>query len=430
MIFWIYAAVLLLATLAFLLPPLLRKPTDILDDRRDQNISITKHQLAELEDDYKAGGLEEETYLQAKAELEDALYSDLEGQEHQQSSLTKNKRMTASKIPLIFVALFIPVLATGMYLKIGNPQGLTESSVDLSKPVAQNEKKPAMSFDKMLVKLETRLKAEPDYLKGWQMLGRSYMVVNRPADAVKAYEKAIALQPNDATTLLQMADALGTSTDGDLKGRPEKLILQALKYEPENVMGLWLAGMAAKQRGASEEAISYWNKVLPKLESKDRKEVEQLIAEAGGVVEAGGSAKAGQEPAKAAASNVAATTPPKNQQAGSASQIIVKIDLAEALKAKTNPDQTLFIYAKALTGPPMPLAAIRKQVKDLPIEVVLNDSMAMMPQLKISGFKEVKVGARISVSGTPTKSSGDLFTEQSPVKLGETVSLVINEVAE
>ena len=418
MTFWIYAALLLLATLAFLLPPLFRKPTDILDDRRDQNISITKHQLAELEDDYKAGGLEEETYLQAKAELEDALYSDLEGQESQQSSLTANKRMTASKIPLICVALFIPVLATGMYLKIGNPQGLTESSVDLSKPVA---KKPAMSFDKMLVKLETRLKAEPDYLKGWQMLGRSYMVVNRPADAVKAYEKAIALQPNDATTLLQLADALGTSTEGDLKGRPEQLILQALKHEPESVMGLWLAGMAAKQRGADEEAVSYWNKVLPKLDAKDRKEVEQLIAEAGG------------EASKATASvatNAVPTASTQNQETGTAAQITVKIDISDALKAKTNPDQILFIYAKALSGPSMPLAAIRKQVKDLPVELVLNDSMAMMPQLKISAFKEVKVGARISVSGTPTKSSGDLFTEQSPVKLGDTVSLTIDQIAE
>ncbi len=416
MIFWIYTALLLLATLAFLLPPLFRKPTDIMDDRRDQNISITKHQLAELEDDYKAGGLEEETYLQAKAELEDTLYSDLEGQ---QSNVTANKRTTASKIPLIFVALFIPVLATGMYYKIGNPQGLIESSVDLSQSVAN---KPAMNFDKMLVKLENRLKAEPDYHKGWVMLGRSYMIVNRPADALQAYEKAIALQPNDPATLLQMADAIGTNKGGDLKGKPEKLILQALKLDPENVMGLWLAGMSAQQRGASEEAIGYWNKVLPQLAagSKEKYEVEQLIAEAGGVATTNTSTEQKVEPAASA----------QNKKTGSAAQIIVKIDLAEALKAKTNPEQILFIYAKALSGPPMPLAAIRKQVKDLPIELVLNDSMAMMPQLKISGFKEVKVGARISLSGTPTKSAGDLFTEQSPVKLGETVSLTIDQVAE
>ncbi|MEE9351120.1 MAG: c-type cytochrome biogenesis protein CcmI [Thiotrichaceae bacterium] len=432
LLFWIFSILFLVVALAFILPPLLRKPTEIVDDRRDQNISITKSQLAELEAEFKGGGLDKETYLQAKDELEDGLYSDLDKAEDT-SSLASTQRH--SKLSILFVALFVPILAVGLYLKYGKIDAIAESSVvrggASSNHNNQNASgKPQMSMEEIVVKLETKLKSEPDNLKGWSMLGRTYMVINRPADAVTAYTKALSLNPGDPTLLLQLADALATSKEGNLLGKPEEYIQQALQKEPENLMGLWLAGMSAKQRGAKEEAIGYWNKVLPKLTagSSEIKEVQGLILEAGGKIDAGaGSAVASNKPASVASAPADASS---MGDASTKTSITVKIDLADELKSKANPDHTVFIYAKAVTGPPMPLAAVRKQVKDLPIEVVLDDSMAMMPQLKISGFKQVTVGARVSVGGTPTKNSGDLFTEQSPVALGESLMLTIDTVAE
>lgn len=405
MFFWVFTALMIALALFFLLPPLLSKPQDIEDDRRDQNIDIARQQLAELENDYKQGGLEEETYLAAKSELEESLYNDLKDAE---DTAKKASQQKPSKLPLIAVALFIPVLAIAMYLQLGNQAAISESSVVIN---PQNPDKPAMSMAKAVEILEGKLKEQPDNMEGWVMLGRSYMVLNRPADAVSAFEKAVAIDDTEPSVLLQLADALGTSNGGKLTGRPAQLIDQALQKDPANLMGLWLAGMAAKQGGDNSKAIDYWNKVLARLDpkSEEHAEVQELIAQAGGKV------TASKEP----------STPAKDTTGAA---ISVQVDLAEALKSKAQPGQTVFIYAKAVSGPPMPLAAVRLTVADLPADIVLDDSQAMMPQMKISGFEQVTVGARISTSGTPTKSSGDLFTEVSPVKLGQNITLNIDQV--
>ncbi len=98
-------------------------------------------------------------------------------------------------------------------------------------------------------------------------------------------------------------------------------------------------------------------------------------------------------------------------------EVIIKLDPKLAVKA--SPDDMVFIYAKALSGPPMPLAAVRKQVRELPITIRLDDSMAMMPEMKLSAFPEVAVGARVSLSGNPIAKSGDLEGEIKPVKPGQ-----------
>ncbi len=413
-IFGIFSLLLLLLVLAFLLPPLLRKPTDVLDDRREQNIRITRHQLAELEAEYNEGKLDKESYRAAKEELEDALYNDLEGAENTSKPAHEQ---SYSRVTALLVALLVPALTIALYFKQGQPKAIPESSVVVSQ--AGNSGKSKLSLEQMLTRLEKKLEAEPDNFTGWVMLGRSYMVVNRPADAVKAYQKALDLNAAEPSVLLQMADALGTSQAGDLRGKPEQLIHKALALQPDNLMGLWLAGMSARQRGDNAEAVIYWKKVLPRLDpaSKERQEVLNLIKTAGGEVPA---ATAEVVPsAKTTGDKASATVP----------SITVTVTVSDALKARTNPEQTVFIYAKAVSGPPMPLAAIRKKVGDLPLTLTLDDSQAMMPQLKLSGFQQVTVGARVSVSGTPTKSSGDLYVEQSPVKVGTSLSLIINQVA-
>jgi len=81
-----------------------------------------------------------------------------------------------------------------------------------------------------------------------------------------------------------------------------------------------------------------------------------------------------------------------------------------------------------MTGPPMPLAAVRKRVKELPFEITLNDAQAMMPNLKISSFKALSVGARISKTGDPIGQNGDYFNEKSNIALGDSISLEIDQI--
>jgi cytochrome c-type biogenesis protein CcmH len=433
--FWSAIIALILVALAILLPPLLRQTTLLQDDRQEQNITIAKQQLAELDEEFKQGRIEEIAYQASKSELEQALYNNLQEEEKQTDAPLSglNQKNTA-----IAIAIFVPVVALGLYLSLGNSAAILESSANAGGLSAKQQKQLA-SIDQMVGTLEAKLKADPNNLQGWIMLGRTYMVLKRYPDAVQAYESANKMQANDPQILLSMADALASVSKGKLTGRPEKLIKQALQADPNNQMGLWLAGIAAEQRGANAEAIVFWKKLEAMLapNSADRKEIAELISKAGGTATVVTTPPA----ASPIASNTAlvpqaatviappmTTTAPTQTVAPVGQAIIVKVSLSEALKAQVKPEDLVFIYAKAVTGPPMPLAAVRKQVKDLPLEIRLDDSMAMMPQMRISAFPEVKVGARVSLTGTPQAQTGDLFAEQSPVKIGASIALEINQI--
>ena len=215
--------------------------------------------------------------------------------------------------------------------------------------------------------------------------------------------------------MLAVADSLAMVNNGEIKGRPIALIDKALELEPNNLTALWLGGMAARQQGEHVVAIKRWKKVLTLVNNtNERQEVSSLIAEA----------MSGLTPEqKSKLGTIDAT-----EKVATTLGITVSVNLSEELKAQATPSDLVFIYAKAMSGPPMPLAAVRKQVKDLPIEVELNDAMAMMPNLKLSAFSEVIVGARISKSGQPSAQNGDLFSEKSAVKAGDKISLEIDTV--
>ncbi|MCK5479265.1 MAG: c-type cytochrome biogenesis protein CcmI, partial [Methylococcales bacterium] len=105
--------------------------------------------------------------------------------------------------------------------------------------------------------------------------------------------------------------------------------------------------------------------------------------------------------------------------------INVQVSVADFIKAKVAQTDTVFIYAKALTGPPMPLAIVRKQVSDLPLSVTLDDAMAMMPTMKLSKFKQVKIMARISKSGAAMQQKGDFIGSVELQELAGSTSVVI-----
>ena len=223
--------------------------------------------------------------------------------------------------------------------------------------------------------------------------------------------------------MLSLADALSMSNEGQLEGRPRELVKKALAVEPQNLTALWLSGMAASQAGEYPEAIKQWEKTLALLEGKpnEKTAVQNLIEEAKSRLNPAQKS----ELATAEKQSKDATSKPSDISKAS---VKVSVSLSDTLKDKAAPDDLVFIYAKAMSGPPMPLAAVRKQVKDLPFELELNDAMAMMPDLKLSSFKEFSVGARISKTGQPIPKNGDLFVEKMSVTSGDTLTLEINEI--
>ncbi|MBN8482274.1 MAG: hypothetical protein J0L88_11860, partial [Xanthomonadales bacterium] len=111
-------------------------------------------------------------------------------------------------------------------------------------------------------------------------------------------------------------------------------------------------------------------------------------------------------------------------------RLIVRVRLDPKLAARLDPNATLFVFARAAAGPPMPLAIHRAGARALPLTVTLDDSMGMMPTMKLSMFPEVVIGARVSASGNAMAQSGDLQVLSPPVATSrsEPIDLVIDSV--
>lgn len=405
MLFWIIAATMIALALAIVVWPLIRKPEAEADRRREQNIVIAREQLAELEAEFNAGLIEQDTYEQSRKELELSLHDSL-------TAIGGTELKANPRRPwfgLTIVGVFVPVFSLGMYAILGSPELADPANVRAQDAVAKVRSGQATQADvnEMVATLRQKLEEKPDNLTGWTMLGRSYMVMQKFEDAAYAYNKARALEPNNPSVLLPLADATAMMNRGQMAGEPKALIDQVLALEPENEMGLWLAGMAASQVGDEPKAIEYWSKLETLLPSgsEDRAEVRKMLASLGVALPESAVVEADPD-----------------------AVIEVSVTLSETLSGQASADDFVFVYAKAVQGPPMPLAVERRQVKDLPFTVVLSDAQAMMPQLKLSGFDAVTVGARVSKTGQPVAASGDLFDEETPVALGAQVSLSIDKI--
>ena len=273
-------------------------------------------------------------------------------------------------------------------------------------------------MEAMVAKLAERMQAQPDNVEGWGILGRSYMAMGRAAEALSAYGRALKLKPDDATLMVDYADALGVKNGNSLDGEPAQLIARALQLEPDNIKALALAGTVAFNRGDYATAVKHWDHAV-KTGPADNGLVEMSR---NGAAEA---RERGKLPAAAAATakpagpvQAQAATSPATAAAAAAPAITGTVRLAAALKGQTAPEDTVFIFARAAEGSRMPLAIVRMQVKDLPAQFKLDDSLALSAATKLSAAKRVIVGARISKSGQATPQPGDLQGLSAPVDVG------------
>jgi len=279
------------------------------------------------------------------------------------------------------------------------------------------------------------LQKEPENPEGWVMLAHTYYALKRMPEAVRAYEQAVKRQPDNANLLADYADALA-ATQNSIQGRPLELVERALKVDPTQWKALALAGTAAFDRKDFKLAVGYWEKLRTTLppNSEILRSVESSIAEAkaaGGIQTAAAqpdAATANSAPSRTSATIADGAASVSSRPATSSrASITGTINLSAALSSRTAPTDTVYVFARAAQGPKMPLAILRKQVKDLPAKFALDDSMAMMPEMKLSNFDEVIVGARISKSGSATPQSGDLEGYSGPVKLGaNSVDVIID----
>ncbi len=422
-LFWIIAAAMLLAALALLLPTLLRPKQFVDRDLNQININIARQRLKELEAEYQAGQHSDAQYQQIQKDLEQQLANDLEKEQAPETA----KNIQSSKLVAIGIGSIVPILAITMYITRGNIDAMEISGPGAGADAPMNmmaQNGTAPSIDEMIATLKEKLAEKPNNPQGWFMLARSYMALKQYPNAVKAWDELLSLiGPNDPEVLVQYADALAMTQGGRLTGKPAEQVFQALELDPNNTQGLWLAGMAMQEQKDYPAALNYWRRLEPNMDD----DPESQVALRDLINHAERRLKIKETDFKSLPSIASASNKPT---ANSASAIRLEIDLDPSLAAKVAIEDSLFIYAKALQGPPMPLAAARKKAIDLPLSITLDDSMAMMPQMKLSNFKQVKVGARISKSGNAIAQDGDFYAEVQPVTVGQegVVKILIKQV--
>jgi cytochrome c-type biogenesis protein CcmH len=432
-LFWIYATGLILFAMAFIVLPLLRSHYKTGINADELNLTVFKQQLAELDSDLEAGILDQERYDAAKKDLEKELLTDVTGEPSNSSvAATKGTRWMALS------ALLVPLVALLFYLLLGSPEIIQRLAEQPSNSGTQahaqaSGKDAPRPMEELVNRLATKLEEQPDNPEGWTMLGRSYMALKRYPEAIQAYERAMQLDGENVNMLLAYAEAIAATSGNNFTGKPAPLIEKAFTLEPENPNVLWMSGIVTYQQGDYQSALDRWEKLQTMLapQSSELESVHNAIDDARKQLGLPPSERQLPTIAQAqAASNDASGSGSGSASTGSSTGVEVKVSLSPEMAQKTSPDNLVFIYAKAVSGPPMPLAAARKQVRDLPLTIRLDDSMAMMPQMKISGFEQVVVGARVSLSGSPTAQSGDLEGEVRPVVPGqnEPVNVVIGSV--
>lgn len=432
MIFWTLAAGLAGLAALFVVAPLLR-PQDATaaDDGSDEsamNLALRREQLAELDNDLAMGKLGPDEVAAARHDLEREALHDLDTTPT--TGPTTPSRLPGPRLTLAALAFAVPLSAVLLYLTIGEREIIPQlAAAAAGQPAGSNasaaDGMPPM--DELVKRLEQRMAQAPEDAEGWVMLGRTYFAMGDTKKAETALERAYALTPKDAALLLAYAEVIAANNERSLDGRPAELISAALAAEPENPTARWLSGMVAFQRGQYASAATVWKKLQVQLDpaSEEATDLVGLIAEAetrAGVpanAQTPAPAIAAADPGAPAASPATPTaTPPSAGQpaaADSGAAIEVQVELAPELAARVTPTTTVFVYAKAAAGPAMPLAVQRLTVADLPLRVRLDDSMAMMPAMRLSAFPEVKVGARVSPSGLATPQPGDLEGEIGPI---------------
>lgn len=386
-IFWTVAALFLGGALLLLLPGLLAPRVGAVGVRA-ANQAAHDAAMQEAEDDLAAGLIGPERLAGVQREIQRRRQADEAGAAEAQDERPDRRAALA-------IAVLLPLASVVVYLQLGRPEAVVPPPA--AAPSGAQHEVTAEQIRQRVAVLAERLAAEPADAQGWLMLARSYTALGRYADAATAFRKAVDLLPPDANLLADLADVTGMAQGKRLAGEPARLVQRALDIDPRHVKALALAGSVAFEARDYAAARGYWERLVASVppDSPVARSVRGSIAEA---------ARLETEAAPAAAPSRLALE----------GEVVVSPSLAARVQA----GDTLFVFARAVEGPRMPLAIQRGPAGSGRWTFRLDDTMAMAPSLRLSAFPQVTVGARLSRSGQATPQSGDLTGQIGPVAPG------------
>lgn len=384
---------LLLLAVALATHPWWRARGGTRQNRRAANVAAYRLRVAEIEAETASGLIPAEEAVALRAELDARVLTDADGTEPELVARAERRPLS-----IVMVTIVLAMFASGWYLWRGGWE--MQQQIAAGPPPAP-KLDPAIAA--MVDKLATRLKANPEDAEGWSMLGRSYMVSQRFAEAAAAMAEANKRAPAPrADWLADEGEALAFADGEDVSGRAAERFEQALRLDPAYPKALWYGGLGAVGAGDYATGRARWQQLIaqPDLDESMRKVLRERVAALDKALAARGMA-AGEAP------EAAAPTAGSEPASGPVS-LSVQVSLDPALADKVPNGAILFVFAKAASGPPMPLAVQRLQDARLPLSLSLDDSMAMAPGLKLSAFEQYVITARLSAAGTVQAQPGDL----------------------
>ncbi len=417
--FWLVASGLMVVVLGLLLWPLVRRTHTVAAGEQEKRLSVYRQQFVELALDHKNGVLTDEQYQIARREMDRRVLDETGSAD---LPAAESRPQLNSKAVAVALGLIIPAVSVLLYVKLGNPLAITHPGSSAAIQGSGDGDHLSMSgLDALTERLKAKLEQNPTDGVGWALLARAYVELGRHQEAVPIYEKAMLLIPDDAQMLADYADVLGVLNGRKLEGRPEALIQQALKADPRNVKALMLAGTVAYNHKEFGRAASYWEEARTNLPPEtDPEAIQEIVA---GIAEARELAGGRQ-----AAKGVTPSAPAKaTASAGPSLAISGQVTISPSLAAKGSPTDTLFVFAREMNGPSMPVSIVRATKKDLPFTFRLDDSTSPMPSRKLSDVGTVVIVARLSTSGEAMPKRGDLQGISEPIKPGANkVTVVID----
>jgi cytochrome c-type biogenesis protein CcmH len=389
---------------------------DAINNPAEANAAVYRDQMAELDREFVMGNLSYEELKAARDELSQRLLADVavldtaaQQQPARPSSAVVWRKPWLSIALLVFV---VPVASLLMYSVLGEPAALDPRA--LVQGADNSAEVTPEKLTEMATALTRRLQDEPNSMEGWVMLGRVQRARGHFEEAAEAYAKALMLSRDDNLSI-ERAEVLAQKNGGSFAGEPWLIIQRVLTADPHHLNALFLAGSASFAELNFNTALRYWERareVVP-ADSPDAPELDRAIAEARNKM-----GLPAIPPRAASATADAASSSPAAKVALASSSISGRVTLVKELQGLVAPTDTVFVYATPVTGSRMPIAILRTTADKLPLDFVLDDSMAMSPSAKLTGMEEVTVRVRISKSGQATAQAGDYGVSLTPVKPG------------
>ncbi|NKF51967.1 c-type cytochrome biogenesis protein CcmI [Shewanella sp. WXL01] len=420
--FWIFIALALFISLLMIWIPHFRQQKLLQAEeagvRKQTNLELFNERLGVLEQELAEELLDQREFDALKKELEISLLQDMK--QEGDDSLTEVAKPKSVLWPTIMTVAVVGVCGyfyqeLGAYKELANP------------PQAQRSPHEGMTQEQVMAQrlqmMEAQVQSEPENSQAWFSLGHAYISAGQYNQAIAAFDKVMELVGTHAELLGPKATAMYYAAGQKITPKIQGIIDQSLSMDPQDPSTLLLIGMDSFFTAQYQKAIDAWQMIL----DSDRQDVDRTA-----LMNAIQSAKMSMQSDVGAMPNDDAHNPLKNKQAQASGNktVDVNIEVSAELADKVDSTDMIFVFARATSGPKVPLAATKISANSLPATITLDDSTSMGGDVKLSGAREVEIIAVLSKHGSVKPQAGDLQGKIDAVAVGGTTTLTLDTLVQ